>query len=136
MDERISAAATAVGYTVGQVGGRVGTHALRAGRGAAGRVVWLADLVVGSRVIDAVAHSRVLERIIDVQLTRVMPAVLDQVLATLEAEPERVRALVRGQRESMVDEVVDNVRSGAASGDARVDRLVDRVLRRSEQPAG
>jgi hypothetical protein len=136
MDERISAASAAIGYTVGQAGGRVGTYALRTGRQAASRVIWLADLFVGSRVIDAVAHSRVLEKIVDVQLSRAVPVVLDQILATLEAEPERVQALVRGQRESMVDEVVDNVRSGAASGDARVDRLVDRVLRRTEQPAG
>jgi len=101
---------------------------LRTVRQAAGRVVWLADQMGGSRLIDAVAHSRVLERIVDVQLARV--------LATLEAEPERVQALIRGQRESMVDEVVDNVRTGAASGDAKVDRIVGRVLRRTEQPAG
>jgi hypothetical protein len=136
MDERISAAAAAVGYTVGQTGGRVGQAGLRAGRQAAARVMWLADLTVGSRVTDLLAHSRILERIVDVQLRRALPAVLDQVLATLEAEPDRVRALVRGQRESMVDEVVDHVRTGTASGDARVDRLVDRVMRRTEQPAG
>ena len=147
MDERISAAAAMVGYAVGQAGGRVGTQAsragragVRAGRRAAARAVWLADVVGGSRVIDAVAHSRLLERIVDVQLTRVVPplaaSVLDQVLATLEAEPERVRALVRGQRESMVDELVGHVRSGAAAGDARVDRLVNRVLRRGEASDG
>jgi hypothetical protein len=154
MDERISAAAASVGYAMGQAGGRVGTRVgaagragLRAGRHAAARAVWLAEVVGGSRVLDAVAHSRLLERIVDVQLTRVVPplaaSVLDQVLATLEAEPERVRALVRGQRESMVDELVDHVRSGAAAGDARVDRIVNRVLRRGDthtetpaEPAG
>src|SRR5690242_11323437 len=106
MDERIGVAAAAVGYLVGQGAGKVGAHAgragragLRTGRRAAARVVWLADLVVGSPVTDLMAHSRILERIVDVQLTRALPAVLDQVLATLEAEPERVRALVRGQRE-------------------------------------
>jgi hypothetical protein len=143
MNEPINAASAAVGYVVGQAGGRVGAHAGRAGRAglrtarqAAARVVWLADQMGGSRMIDAVAHSQVLARIIDVQLSRAVPAVLDQILATLEAEPERVRVLIRGQRESMVDEVVDQVRTGAASGDAKVDRLVDRVLRRTEQPAG
>lgn len=135
MGEPINVAA-AVGYTVGQASGRIGRAGLRTARQTAARVVWLADQMGGSRAIDAVAHSRVLARIIDVQLSRAVPAVLDQILATLEAEPDRVRALVRGQRESMVDEVVDHVRNGAASGDTKVDRLVDRVLRRTEQPTG
>jgi hypothetical protein len=90
-------------------------------------------------VVDAasttVMTSPLVNRAVDLQLNRVLrpvvAAVLDDVLARLEAEPERVRSLVRGQRESMVDEIVGRVRAGALAGDTTVDRWTTRLLRRS-----
>ena len=83
---------------------------------------------------EAVATSTLFDRVVDVQLDRTLQPlvarVLDDVLAQLETEPERIRSLVRGQRESMVDEVIERLRTNAATGDAAVDRLVARVLRR------
>jgi hypothetical protein len=60
----------------------------------------------------------------------VVRTVLDDVLAQLESDPERVQALVRGQRDTMVDELVGRIRSGAAAGDTAVDRITARVLHR------
>jgi hypothetical protein len=86
-------------------------------------------------VVRAVGTNPVLDRIVDAQLDRVtrplIVSVVDQVLALLEAEPARVQALIRGQRESMVDELVDQVRAGAEAGDAGVERLAARLFRRS-----
>jgi hypothetical protein len=83
---------------------------------------------------DRLARSQFVGRLVDVQLARVVTplvaSVLDEVLTRLEADPERIRALVRGQRETMVGEVVEHVRSGTSAGDARVERLVTRVLGR------
>ena len=85
----------------------------------------------------SVAASSVVDRMVDVQVDRILRplviAVLDDVLLMLEAEPERVQSLIRGQRESMVDELLDRIRSGAAAGDAVVDRLTARVLHRTVQ---
>jgi hypothetical protein len=94
-------------------------------------------------VVDAasttVVTSAMVNRAVDLQLNRVLrpvvAAVLDDVLARLEAEPERVRSLVRGQRESMVDEIVGRVRAGALAGDTTVERWTTRILRRSTAPA-
>ena len=47
---------------------------------------------------------------------------------------ERVQALIRGQRDSMVDELVDRIRTGAAAGDAAIGQLTGRVFRRTAQP--
>lgn len=83
--------------------------------------------------IRTVAGSPPVDRAVDAQLERVLRplvgAVLDDVLDLLEREPERIRALVRSQRTSMVDELMDRVRSGAAAGDNNVDRLTSKVLR-------
>ncbi|MET0419531.1 MAG: hypothetical protein ABW022_26245 [Actinoplanes sp.] len=80
------------------------------------------------------ARTTVVDRMVDAQLDRVLrplvTAVLDDVLALLEREPERIQALVRGQRDTMVDELVGRIRSGAAAGDSAVDRLTARMLRR------
>jgi hypothetical protein len=88
---------------------------------------------------EAVATSALFDRVVDVQLERIIQPlvtrVLDDVLALLEAEPERVRSLIRGQRESMVDELIVRLRDSAAAGDDAVDRLVARVLRRRPEPA-
>jgi hypothetical protein len=94
-------------------------------------------------IVDAasttVVTSAMVNRAVDLQLNRVLrpvvAAVLDDVLARLEAEPERVRSLVRGQRESMVDEIVGRVRAGALAGDTTVERWTTRILRRSPGPA-
>jgi hypothetical protein len=88
--------------------------------------------------LTAVAKSTVVNRVVDVQLERVIrpviQVVLDDVLSLLEREPERIQALVRGQRDTIVDELVDRVRSGAAAGDVAVDRLTDRMLLRRGRP--
>src|SRR5436309_1201484 len=117
----LNSALSAIGYVAGQLGARTGQAGLQAGRLVAGQVVWVADAVVGARLVDAVARSRLIDRIVDVQVARI--------LTTLEREPDRVRTLVKGQRESMVDELVDHLRAGATAGDERVDRLVDRLRR-------
>jgi hypothetical protein len=72
--------------------------------------------------MTAIATSPLVSRIVEVQVTRV--------LAMLEQEPDRIRVLVRGQRDSVVGEMVGRVRSGAAAGDAAVDRLTMRVAGR------
>src|SRR5690242_19666282 len=61
------------------------------------------------------AASHWIDVIIDVPLERV--------LRLLENEPEGIRTLVRGQRETMVDEVFGRVRAGAVAGDEAVDRF-------------
>jgi hypothetical protein len=108
-------------------------------RGASARVSGrrrVLSLVEG--LADTVATSPLVNRVVDVQVDRILRplvrSVLDDVLELLEAEPERVQAVVRGQRETMVDELVDRVRAGAAAGDAVVDRWRDRVLRRTPEP--
>lgn len=96
-----------------------------------------------AELVDAVtamaAASPVVDRVVDVQVDRILRplvgAVLDEVLALLEAEPERIRSLIRGQRESLVDELVDRIRTGAAVSDAAVDRWTARMLRRTREPA-
>jgi hypothetical protein len=72
-------------------------------------------------LITAIATSPLVERVVEIQL--------DRVLELLEREPERIRALVRGQRDNMVGEVVGLVRAGAAAGDDAVDRLTLRWTR-------
>jgi hypothetical protein len=72
-------------------------------------------------LITAIATSPLVERVVEIQL--------DRVLEMLEREPERIRALVRGQRDNMVGEVVGRVRAGAAAGDDAVDRLTLRWTR-------
>ncbi|WP_433788920.1 hypothetical protein [Actinoplanes sp. CA-252034] len=92
-------------------------------RGAARRVRMVDAL------ITAIATSPLVERVVEIQL--------DRVLELLEREPERIRALVRGQRDNMVGEVVGRVRAGAAAGDDAVDRLTLRWTRNGnpETPA-
>jgi hypothetical protein len=88
--------------------------------------------------VTAVAGSALVARVVDVQVERLLrplvQTVLADVLAQLEREPDRIHALVRGQRDTMVDEVVGRIRTGAASGDATVDRLTARLLRRGREP--
>lgn len=94
-------------------------------------------------VVDAasttVVTSAMVNRAVDLQLNRVLrpvvAAVLDDVLERLEADPERVRSLVRGQRDSMIDEIVGHVRAGALAGDTTVERWTTRILRRSPASA-
>ncbi|MEV4701747.1 hypothetical protein [Actinoplanes sp. NPDC049316] len=112
-----------------------------AGRGAAERERWRRRAAETTEAaVTMLARSPLLDRIVDDQLQRVMRpvvhAVLDDVLLLLEREPERIRTLVRGQRETMVDELVGRLRAGAVAGDAAVDRMTSRVLHRSpaQQP--
>jgi hypothetical protein len=84
--------------------------------------------------IIAVATSAIVDKVVDAQLDRVLRplvrGILDDVLALLEQEPDRIQSLVRGQRDTMVDELVGRIRSGAAAGDTAVDRITAKVLRR------
>ncbi|MFC3743546.1 hypothetical protein [Paractinoplanes deccanensis] len=88
--------------------------------------------------VIAVATSELADRVVDAQLERVLRpvvrTVLDDVLALLAEEPERIQPLVRGQRDTMVDELVGRIRNGAAAGDSAVDRVTTRVLRRGGDP--
>ncbi|GIF21919.1 arsenate reductase-like glutaredoxin family protein [Actinoplanes tereljensis] len=84
--------------------------------------------------VTALATSAIVDRMVDAQLERVLrplvQGILDDVLAMLEQEPDRIQALVRGQRDTMVDELIGRIRSGASAGDAAVDRITARVLHR------
>jgi hypothetical protein len=110
-----------------------------AGQGATERARWRQRAgQTAEAAVSTVASSSVIDRVVDGQLQRVLRpvvlAVLDDVLQLLEQEPERVRTLVRGQRESMVDEVVRRLRAGAEAGDTAVDRMSLRVFRRGTRP--
>lgn len=94
-------------------------------------------LAAGRALGDAIAAAGTswpVDRVIDAQLDRVVRGVVDRVLGLLESEPDRIRALVRGQRETMVGEVVGRVRDGAAAGDAALDRLTLRMTHRDRGP--
>ena len=113
-------------------------------RGAAERARgrrWAATLVdsVGTAVSTRVATSPMVNRVVDLQINRVLRPlvgnVLDDVLALLEAEPERVRSLVRDQREGIVDDIVAHIRASATIGDVTVDRWTARMLRRTPASA-
>src|SRR3954452_8572295 len=85
-------------------------------------------------LMTAIATAPMVERVVDAQVDRLLRPLVaplrDDVLAQLEHDPQRVRALIRGQRESMVDELVGRIRQSTAIGDAAVDRTTARVLRR------
>jgi len=109
-------------------------------RGSAERVRARERMTAGvDAVVTAVSRSPVLAHVVDAQLDRVLrplvDVVLDEVLDLLEREPDRIRALVRSQRNTMVDELVGRVRAGAAAGDDNVDRLTSRVLHQSPAPS-
>jgi hypothetical protein len=91
-------------------------------------------------VADVVARSTVVTRVVDVQLDRVLrplvSVVLDDVLGRLEGDPDRIRTLIRGQRDSLIDDVVERIRVGALAGDATVDRITARLLRRTPDVPG
>jgi hypothetical protein len=92
-----------------------------------------------TELVRALATAPLVNVAVDAQLDRVLRplvvVVLDDVLMRLEEEPDRVRALVRGQRDTMVDELVGRLRASAAAGDAAVDRVTDKLLRRVEAAA-
>jgi hypothetical protein len=85
-------------------------------------------------LVDAVATAGVVERAIDAQVDRLLrplvASILDDVLAQLENEPERLQGLIRGQRDSMVNELVGRLRESAAAGDTTVDRITAKLIRR------
>jgi hypothetical protein len=89
-------------------------------------------------LVEAVATSTTVDRVIDAQIDRtvrpLMVKVLDDILALLEAEPDRVRSVIRGQRDSIVDDLVAHLREDAAAGDRAVDRLAARAMRRTPAP--
>jgi hypothetical protein len=94
---------------------------------------------LSAAIVDAIATSPPVNRMVDAQLDRVLrplvATILDDVLNRLEAEPQRIQGLVRGQRDSMVEEIVGRIRAGAASADTVVDRWTARVFRRTPQVA-
>jgi hypothetical protein len=89
-------------------------------------------------IVRRVATSPQVNHAVDAQLDRVVrplvATVLDDVLALLDTEPERVRSLIRDQRESITNELVDRIRSGAAAGDTAVQGTVARLLARTRRP--
>ncbi len=88
---------------------------------------------VGS-LVDTMATSPLLDRIVDAQLDRtvrpLVVRVLDDVLTQLQEEPDRVRSVIREQRDSMADDIVTRLREDTAAGDAAVDRMTSRMLGR------
>lgn len=142
-DAMVGAAAATGDLTTDLVGGLrrratgQGRRAARlADRGAAERARWRTQADrTAQAVLTALATSPVIDRVVDHQLQRVLRpvvlAVLDDVLLLLEKEPDRIQALVRGQRETMVDELVGRLRAGAEAGDTAVDRLTYRVFHRA-----
>jgi hypothetical protein len=106
-----------------------------AGRGAAEREkAWRRATHALDTAVTAIATSAIVDRMVDAQLERVLRplvrGILDDVLSMLEQEPDRIQALVRGQRDTMVDELIGRIRSGATAGDDAVDRITARVLHR------
>jgi hypothetical protein len=145
-DAVVGAAVTAEETATDLIGGLRGAAAQRdervarlADRGAAERARWRWRVEKAAEdAVTAVATSPLIDRIVDQQVERVLRpvvlAVLDDVLLLLEKEPERIQALIRGQRETMVDELVGRLRAGAEAGDTAVDRLRSRMFRRSPYP--
>jgi hypothetical protein len=89
-------------------------------------------------IVETLATSPTVDRVIDAQIDRtvrpLMVTVLDDILALLEAEPDRVRSIIRGQRDSIVDDLVTHLREDAAAGDRAVDRLAARAMGRPSAP--
>jgi hypothetical protein len=89
-------------------------------------------------IVEAVATSPTVDRVIDAQIDRtvrpLIVRVLDDILALLEAEPDKVSSIIRGQRDSIVDDLVTHLREDAAAGDRAVDRLAARAMRRASTP--
>lgn len=89
--------------------------------------------------VTTIATLPVVDWFVDAQLERVLrplvSGILDDVLKLLEQEPDRIQALIQGQRETMVDELVGRIRTGAAAGDSAVDRLTFRIFHRGTRPA-
>jgi hypothetical protein len=147
-------AAFAAASTVGRVAGRRRPR-LTVFRGGGGRVVsgftsrmnHLAErgaaetdrgrkaaATAATDLAQKAATNPVVNGAVDAQLDRLIRplvgVVLDDVMAVLAAEPERVRSLIRDQSESITEEVVGRIRSGAVAGDAAVQGLVSRLLSR------
>jgi hypothetical protein len=145
-DGVVGAAAATGEVTTDLIGGlrrratRQGQRVARlADRGATERARWrLQADRTAEAVVTTLATSPVIDRVVDRQIQRILRpvvlAVLDDVLLLLEKEPERIQALVRGQRETMVDELVGRLRAGAEAGDTAVDRLTYRVFHRAPRP--
>jgi hypothetical protein len=89
----------------------------------------------GNDMLEAFATNRVMTRVVDAQLNRsvrpLVSMVLDDVLALLDNEPERIQTLIRDQRDTIAEDVIGRVRAGAVAGDATVDRMTARLLRRN-----
>ena len=117
---------------------------------AAGRSIACAGIDAGARLADAVTDRvatdplviRAVGEIVDGVQGQLLDSILPDVLDRLAAEPDQVRAIVRGQSRGMIDEATHEARSRAVAGDEIVDRLAARILRRQpsrrvipEQPA-
>jgi hypothetical protein len=127
---------------IAELAERGAAERIRGRERAAGAVEGAATAVAASPLVDrmVVVASPLVDRIVDAQLERILRpvvlTVLDEVLVLLEKEPDRIQALIRGQRENMVDELVARIRTGAANGDIAVDRLTSRMFHRGRRPVG
>ena len=102
------------------------------------RAAELAERGAAERERGHQAVTTAMQTIIDAQIDRtvrpLMVKVLDDILALLEAEPDRIRSIIRGQRDSIVDDLVTHLREDAAAGDRAVDRLAARAMGRASAP--
>ena len=97
-----------------------------------------AGIDAGARVADAVTDRvatdplviRAIGEIVDGVQGQLLDSILPDVLDRLAADPDQVRAIVRGQSRGMIDEATHEARSRAVAGDEIVDRLAARILRR------
>jgi hypothetical protein len=80
--------------------------------------------------------TRFVDQMVDAVLPSAIASALPEVLDQLAREPERIRPIVRSQRDDITDELVGLVRSRAAYGDELVDRVVDRVMFRRKKERG
>jgi hypothetical protein len=118
-------------YAVAQRASRTREELIRRSREAAGR--YLSDL------LDRVAASGPVSRVVDIQLTRVLEPVVDEamplVLDRLGREREKVRSIVWEHGEDLTGELVAGIRDRSADADDRVEGTARRLLGRRRDRA-
>jgi hypothetical protein len=84
------------------------------------------------------AVLQVIEEVVEHIRWSVVDAVLPAVLERLTADPDPVRALVRGQSRGAAEEITNTARARAEQGDQAVEAFLGRLLhrRRRARPAG
>jgi hypothetical protein len=119
-------------YVVAQRASRAGEQLSRRPRKAAGR--YAGDL------LDRVAASGPISRVVDVQLARVLTPVVDEalplILDRLGQQRDQVRLIVWEHGEDLTGELVAGIRDRSAAADDIVEGTVRRLLgRRRHRPA-